>query len=159
MGRVVSSDQLEAALAEARGAGLRVVLTNGVFDLLHPGHLAYLREARALGDLLVVGVNADESVRRLKGPSRPLLPEADRAEMVAALEPVDLVTVFTELRAGELLRRVRPAIYVKGGDYRPDTLPEAPAAAELGAEVRLISFRPGYSTTGLLQRIRESPGE
>lgn len=159
MGRVVSSDELDAALEQARVSGLRIVLTNGVFDLLHPGHLAYLREARGLGDLLVVGVNADDSVRRLKGPTRPLVPEADRAEMLAALEPVDLVTVFPELRADELLRRVRPAIYVKGGDYQPDNLPEAPAAAELGAEVRLIRYRPGHSTTSLLRRIREMPDE
>jgi rfaE bifunctional protein nucleotidyltransferase chain/domain len=155
MGRVVGIAELDSELAAARERGLRVVLTNGCFDLLHPGHLHYLRLAREQGDLLVVGVNADDSVRRLKGPGRPLVADVDRAELLAALEPVDLVVIFPELRADELLRRVRPAVYVKGGDYRPETLPEAPAAAEVGAEVRLISYLSGYSTTGLMERIRE----
>jgi rfaE bifunctional protein nucleotidyltransferase chain/domain len=154
MGRVVGRAELDAELSDARERGLRVVLTNGVFDLLHPGHLYYLRQAREQGDLLVVGVNADASVRRLKGADRPLVGENDRAELLAALEPVDLVIVFAEPRADDLLRSVRPAIYVKGGDYSPETLPEAETAAEVGAELRLIQYRPGYSTSALLQKIR-----
>jgi rfaE bifunctional protein nucleotidyltransferase chain/domain len=130
-----------------------VVLTNGVFDLLHVGHLRYLRAARALGDLLVVGLNADSSVRALK-PGRPLVPEAQRAELLAALEPVDLVTVFQEATADELLRLVRPAIYAKGGDYTPESLPEAPTAREVGAEVRLIPVVEGWSTTSLLAKLQ-----
>jgi rfaE bifunctional protein nucleotidyltransferase chain/domain len=159
MGRVVGALELQTDLDRAREEGKRVVLTNGCFDLLHPGHLSYLRRARDMGDVLVVGVNDDDTVRKLKGPERPLLPEADRAEMLAALEPVDLVIIFRELRADELIREVRPDFYVKGGDYSPETLPEAPTAAEVGAQVRLVSYLPGYSTTALLSRIRGSTPE
>jgi rfaE bifunctional protein nucleotidyltransferase chain/domain len=156
VGRVVGLAELDSELARARDGGLRVVLTNGCFDLLHPGHLSYLRRAKEQGDLLVVGVNGDDSVRVLKGPGRPLVAEADRAELLAALEPVDLVTVFTDLRADALLRAVRPDVYVKGGDYSPSTLPEAPTAAELGVAVRLLAYVPGYSTSELIRRIREA---
>jgi rfaE bifunctional protein nucleotidyltransferase chain/domain len=157
-GRFVGEAELETALMEAREAGRAVVLTNGAFDVLHPGHLGYLREARGLGDLLVVGVNTDESVTRLKGPGRPLVAEADRAEMLAALEPVDLVVLFSEPRADELIRRVRPDLYVKGGDYSPESLPEWDTTAELGVGVRLIEYKRGYSTTALLARMRETEG-
>jgi len=159
VGRVVGALELQTELDRAREEGKRVVLTNGCFDLLHPGHLSYLRRARDMGDVLVVGVNDDDTVRKLKGPERPLLPEADRAEMLAALEPVDLVVIFRELRADELIREVRPDFYVKGGDYSPETLPEAPTAADVGAQVRLVSYLPGYSTTALLSRIRGSTPE
>jgi rfaE bifunctional protein nucleotidyltransferase chain/domain len=156
MGRYVGEAELETALARAREEGQTVVLTNGAFDLLHPGHLGYLREARRLGDLLVVGVNTDDSVTRLKGPGRPLVAEDDRAQMLAALEPVDLVVLFPEPRADDLIRRVRPDLYVKGGDYSPESLPEADTAAELGIAVRLIDYRRGYSTTALIDRMREN---
>ncbi|MHB8509081.1 MAG: adenylyltransferase/cytidyltransferase family protein [Candidatus Dormibacteria bacterium] len=158
MGRVVGDAELETELGVARGRGLRVVLTNGVFDLLHPGHLQYLRQARDLGDLLVVGINGDDSVRLLKGAERPLVGELDRADLVAALEPVGLAVIFPEVRADDLIRRVRPDVYVKGGDYTPDTLPEAPTAAQLGAEVRVLKYLPGRSTTDLIRRIRALPG-
>lgn len=158
MGRYVGEAELETALARAREEGKTVVLTNGAFDLLHPGHLGYLREARRLGDVLVVGVNTDDSVTRLKGPGRPLVAEDDRAELVAALEPVDLVVLFPEPRADDLIRRVRPDLYVKGGDYSPESLPEAGTAAELGIEVRLIDYRRGYSTTALINRMRDTGG-
>lgn len=158
MGRLVGEAELETALARAREEGKTVVLTNGAFDVLHPGHLGYLREARGLGDLLVVGVNTDDSVTRLKGPGRPLVAEEDRGEMLAALEPVDLVVLFPEPRADDLIRRVRPDVYVKGGDYSPESLPEADTAAELGIEVRLIDYRRGYSTTALIERMRENGG-
>jgi rfaE bifunctional protein nucleotidyltransferase chain/domain len=154
MGRVVGMAELETELENARAGGRRVVLTNGCFDLLHPGHLAYLRRARELGDLLVVGVNSDDSVRVLKGADRPLVAEADRAELLAALEPVDLAVIFPELRADALLRAVHPDVYVKGGDYSPDTLPEAPTAAELGVQLRLLAYQSGYSTSALIRRIR-----
>jgi rfaE bifunctional protein nucleotidyltransferase chain/domain len=158
VGKVVGRAELETELADARERDLRIVLTNGVFDLVHAGHLYYLRQAREQGDMLIVGVNADDSVRRLKGPDRPLVAEADRAELVAALAPVDLVVIFGEPRADELLREVRPAIYVKGGDYRAGTLPEAETAAQVGAELRFISYRPGYSTSALIERIRSGQG-
>ncbi|MEA2682791.1 MAG: D-beta-D-heptose 7-phosphate kinase / D-beta-D-heptose 1-phosphate adenosyltransferase [Chloroflexota bacterium] len=158
MGRFVGEAELETALADVRERGQTVVLTNGAFDLLHPGHLGYLREAKRLGDVLVVGVNTDDSVTRLKGPGRPLVAEEDRAEMLAALEPVDLVVLFSEQRADDLIRRVRPDLYVKGGDYSPESLPEADTAAELGIDVRLIDYRRGYSTTALVERMRENEG-
>jgi rfaE bifunctional protein nucleotidyltransferase chain/domain len=156
MGRVVGDAELETELAAAGQRGDRVVLTNGCFDLLHPGHLHFLREARSLGDLLVVGVNSDDAALRLKGPGRPLVADVDRAELLAALEPVDLVVIYPELRAVELIGRVHPSLYVKGGDFSPDTLPEAPAAAALGVDVRVIEYRRGYSTAGQLRRAREA---
>ena len=155
MGRFVGDAELDTALREARETGKRVVLTNGCFDILHPGHLGYLRESRRLGDVLVVGVNTDDAALRLKGPGRPLMAAEDRAEMLAALEPVDLVVLFGELRADELMRRVQPDVYVKGGEYSPDSLPEAETAAELGIEVRMIEYWRGYSTTALLHKIME----
>jgi rfaE bifunctional protein nucleotidyltransferase chain/domain len=139
------------ALREAR---VRLVFTNGCFDLLHPGHVAYLEAARGLGDALVVGLNSDASVRRLKGPGRPINPEGDRVAMLAALRAVDAVVVFDEDTPVRLLREVAPAVYVKGGDYRIEDLPEAEVAREIGAEVRILPFEPGYSTTTLLERIR-----
>lgn len=156
MGRVVGDEELATELEAAAERGERVVLTNGCFDLLHPGHLRFLREARGLGNLLVVGVNSDDAALRLKGPGRPLVADVDRAELVAALEPVDLAVIYPELRADGLIRRLRPAVYVKGGAFGPDTLPEAPAAAELGVEVRVIPYQHGYSTAGQLQRAREA---
>ena len=130
------------------------VFTNGVFDLLHVGHLRYLQAARALGDRLVLGVNADASVRRLKGPSRPLISEDERAEMLAGLACVDYVTIFDEPTADALLQAFKPQIYAKGGDYTPDTLPEAPTVRAYGGEIRLVDFVPGRSTTGLVDRIQ-----
>ena len=131
-----------------------MVFTNGCFDLLHPGHVSYLQSARSLGDALVVGLNSDASVSRLKGPLRPVVPERDRAIMLAALESVDAVVVFTEDTPERLLRELKPAVYVKGGDYRIEDLPEAEVAAEIGAEVRVLPFKPGYSTTALIEKIR-----
>jgi rfaE bifunctional protein nucleotidyltransferase chain/domain len=129
------------------------VFTNGVFDLMHMGHVRYLQQARGLGDCLVVGVNADDSVRRLKGPKRPLLPERERAQLLAALSVVDYVTVFEEDTPEELIRVLRPNVHVKGGDYRPDDLPEAAAVREGGGEVRILPFLPGRSSTGLIEEI------
>src|SRR5262245_5954529 len=128
----------------ARAGGQRIVLTNGVFDLLHVGHLRYLRLARAEGDLLVVGVNADGAVRK---PARPLVPDIERAELVAALEPVDFAVIFSEPTADELLRSVRPDVYVKGADYRVATLPEAATAAEIGARLVFVPLVAGHSSS------------
>ncbi len=134
-----------------------MVFTNGCFDLLHPGHVSYLRSARALGDALVVGLNSDASVKRLKGPERPVVPEGDRAAVLVALESVDAVVVFEEDTPVRLLRELKPAVYVKGGDYRIEDLPEAKVAAKIGAEVRILPFEPGYSTTALIERIKNVP--
>jgi len=131
-----------------------VVFTNGCFDLLHPGHVSYLWAARSLGDALVVGLNSDASIKKLKGPSRPVVPEGDRALVLSALVPVDAVVVFGEDTPVRLMRELRPAVYAKGGDYRIEDLPEAKVAAEIGAEVNLLPFEPGYSTTALIERIK-----
>jgi rfaE bifunctional protein nucleotidyltransferase chain/domain len=142
-------------ISELREAGGRVVFTNGCFDLLHPGHVSYLRAARSLGDALVVGLNSDASVRRLKGPPRPVVPEKDRATMLAALESVDAVVIFAEDTPVRLIRELKPAVYVKGGDYRIEDLPEANVAADIETEIRIIPFEPGYSTSALIERIKD----
>jgi rfaE bifunctional protein nucleotidyltransferase chain/domain len=154
--KILERAPLLRALDVARAAGRRVVLTNGCFDLLHVGHARYLGQAAALGDVLVVAVNADDSVRALKGPGRPLVPAAERAELLAALAAVDYVTIFPELTVEALLRATRPDVWVKGGDYRPDDLIEAPVARAVGAEVRMLDLQPGRSTSGLLAQIRAS---
>jgi D-beta-D-heptose 7-phosphate kinase/D-beta-D-heptose 1-phosphate adenosyltransferase len=156
--KVLGWDALEERLAEERARGRRVVFTNGCFDVLHVGHTRYLEEARALGDLLVVGLNADSSVRGLKGPLRPIVPEADRAEMLAALGAVDYVVLFGQPTPEELIRRVRPDIHVKGGDYREEDLPEAPLIRSLGGEVRIMPLVEGRSTTDVVQTIVERYG-
>lgn len=134
-----------------------MVFTNGCFDLLHPGHVSYLRAARSLGDALVVGLNSDASIRKLKGSSRPVVPEADRATVLEALKPVDAVIIFDEDTPVRLLREVGPAVYVKGGDYRVEDLPEAEVADEIGAEVKILPFESGYSTTALIEKIKSTP--
>jgi rfaE bifunctional protein nucleotidyltransferase chain/domain len=132
-----------------------VVFTNGVFDILHRGHVAYLEQARALGGSLVVGLNSDASARGLgKGPDRPLNREEDRAAVLAALESVSLVTLFDEPTPVELLKRVKPQLYVKGGDYDIETLVETSVVRALGGDARALPFVDGYSTTALVQRIR-----
>ena len=126
------------------------MLTNGVFDLLHVGHLRYLRQARQTGDVLVVGVNADRAVVK---PGRPIVPEVERAELVAALEPVDYVVIFSELTADALLRQVRPHVYVKGADYSEATLPEAPTVREVGSQLAFVPLLEGHSTSALIARL------
>jgi rfaE bifunctional protein nucleotidyltransferase chain/domain len=168
-------------VAERRQAGARIVLTNGVFDLLHLGHVRYLQQARALGDALVIALNSDASTRLLKGPARPITPDAERAEVLAALSCVDVVTIFGERTAETLVAGVRPEIYAKGGDYAgaaaagtlqriepaalralPATaplferLPEAREVARYGGTLCLIPYVPGHSTSALIARIREA---
>lgn len=144
--------QREALAAQGR----RLVFTNGCFDLLHAGHVRYLQAARALGDALVVAVNGDASVRALKGPSRPIHPEEDRAEVLAALGCVDFVVLFDTERVTELVRAIRPHLYAKGGDYTAESLdPEERAALDaVGAEIRILPLVPGRSTTATLERMK-----
>ncbi len=158
-GKILAPDHLAAIADSLRTQGRKLVLTNGCFDLLHTGHVRYLQAARALGDALVVAINGDDSVRALKGEGRPLNTEHDRAEIVAALDCVSYVVIFPEVRVTSLLEKVRPAIYVKGGDYTPATLhPEERAALEkIGAEFRILSFEPGYSTSALVERMKKLP--
>ena len=153
--KVLTLDQLAQKAKEFRANGRKLVATNGCFDLLHVGHVRYLQAARSLGDALVVGVNGDASVRTLKGDSRPLTGEADRAEVLAALECVDFVAVFPEVRATAFLKRAQPVVYVKGGDYKPDTLDaeERAALEEMGTRIEIIPFEPGYSTSAVIDRM------
>jgi rfaE bifunctional protein nucleotidyltransferase chain/domain len=153
--KVVSVDELARVSNAFRAAGKRLVVTNGCFDLLHVGHVRYLQAARKLGDALAVAVNGDASVRALKGEGRPLNGENDRAEVLAALACVDYVAVFQEMRATRFLEQVQPAIYVKGGDYRPETLDakERAVLEKIGAEIRIIPFEAGYSTSRLIERM------
>lgn len=143
---------LTAELRRLRRQGCRVVFTNGCFDLLHPGHVRYLRAARRLGDVLVVALNDDASVRRLKGAGRPLVPADDRCEMIAALEMVDYVTVFGEDTPYETIRLLQPDVLVKGGDWAPDRIVGADLVRERGGRVRALRFAKGYSTTLLARR-------
>ena len=154
-GKILTLDEAAAFRAALRKEGRKVVATNGCFDLLHVGHLRYLTEARALGDFLWVGLNGDASVRELKGPGRPLVPEADRAELLAAWRMVDAVTVFPEVRATAFLRAVQPDVYVKGGDYTAATLDpgEGDALRACGARIELVKLVPGKSTTSLVQKM------
>lgn len=153
--KLVPFDELVDRVRELRRAGKKVVATNGCFDLLHAGHVRYLQRARELGDALVVGLNGDDAVRALKGKDRPLNTERDRALVLAALEAVDVVTVFAEPRATRFLAAVRPDVYVKGGDYTVDTLdPEERALLkEIGAKIDIVPLEPGYSTSQLVRRL------
>ena len=155
--KILSFSELDTRSAAIRSAGKRMVLTNGCFDLLHIGHVRYLQEARSLGDFLVVAVNGDESVRSLKGAGRPLNSEEDRAEVLAALECVDFVIIFPELRATQVIEASRPSIYVKGGDYTLESLDPGEVAAlkEAGAEIKTLSLVPGRSTSGLIERMQQ----
>ncbi len=156
---IYSLAELTPLRAAWRSAGLKVVLTNGVFDLLHVGHISYLMAARALGDRLIVAINSDESTRLLKGPLRPIVPAAERAAIIAALRCVDAVTIFTERTAETVVAALTPDLYVKGGDYSQGAtidetrLPEARVARMVGGEVQLLPFYEGYATTQLIERI------
>jgi D-glycero-beta-D-manno-heptose 1-phosphate adenylyltransferase len=156
--KVVELEDLSDRCEKLRSAGKKIVATNGCFDLLHVGHVRYLQAARALGDVLIVGLNGDGSVHELKGAGRPITTQSDRAEILAALACVDLVTIFPEIRATKFLAAVRPAVYVKGGDYTSETLDEEELTIlkEIDAAIRLIPFETGYSTSGLVEEICKS---
>jgi rfaE bifunctional protein nucleotidyltransferase chain/domain len=147
------------AVRKAQAAGRRAVFTNGCFDLLHRGHIRYLEQARSLGDLLVVAVNSDASVRQLKGPGRPAVPAAERAEVLAALAAVDLVLVFDELDPGRVIRAVRPDVLVKGGDWPVDKIVGADFVRSAGGSVRSLPYLKGASTTGLIRRLVSAAAE
>ena len=153
--KVVELEKLSDRCEMLRSAGKKIVATNGCFDLLHVGHVRYLQASRALGDLLIVGLNGDRSVHDLKGAGRPLMSQTDRAEILAALECVDLVTIFPDIRATRFLAAVRPSVYVKGGDYTAETLDEEERATlkEIEATIHLVPFETGYSTSGLIDQI------
>jgi D-beta-D-heptose 7-phosphate kinase/D-beta-D-heptose 1-phosphate adenosyltransferase len=152
---VLSRAAARDRVAAAQQAGRRVVFTNGCFDLLHPGHLSCLEGARRLGDVLVVGVNSDASVRALKGPERPVLTEAHRAAMLAGLRCVDVVVVFPEETPEELIRTLQPDVLVKGGDYDPATIVGADFVRGRGGQVKVLPLVPALSTTNILARQRD----
>ncbi len=151
--KIKKPEELAAIVAARQVSGERVVLTNGVFDILHVGHIRYLSEARALGDALAVAVNSDESVRGFKDPQRPIVPLAERMEMLASLSCVDYVTAFETRTPVPLIERVRPALYAKGGDYTEADLPEAKVVTGYGGEVRILSLVAGRSTTNIIARV------
>jgi D-beta-D-heptose 7-phosphate kinase/D-beta-D-heptose 1-phosphate adenosyltransferase len=157
-GTVVSLADAKRLVADLRRAGRRIVFTNGVFDLLHPGHLRYLKAARAQGDALIVGVNSDRSVRANKGPTRPVTPEAERAEILAALDPVDAVVVFDEETPAGIIQALQPDVLVKGADWPADQIVGRDTVEARGGRVILVPVEQGYSTTSLLERIKAEPG-
>jgi rfaE bifunctional protein nucleotidyltransferase chain/domain len=152
--KIISREGLHAILEEHRRAGRKIVFANGVFDLLHVGHVRYLQAARAEGDLLVVGINSDASTRKLKGDGRPILTERARATLVAALRAVDYVVIFDELDVNSLLRELQPDVHAKGTDYTADTVPEHELAAMLGIRVAIVGDPKQHSTRDLLARLR-----
>jgi D-glycero-beta-D-manno-heptose 1-phosphate adenylyltransferase len=151
--RVLERNRVIARVAIARKHGARVVLANGCFDLLHVGHVRYLEAARALGDLLVVGVNGDEQARRLKGEGRPYVPERERAEVVASLRAVDLVTIFHEPTVTELLLALRPEVHAKGTDYTEETVPEREVVRAYGGRVAIVGDPKDHSSTETIRKV------
>jgi D-glycero-beta-D-manno-heptose 1-phosphate adenylyltransferase len=152
--KIISFESLGNLSRVLKAQDRRIVTTNGCFDLLHLGHIEYLAEAKTLGDVLIVGLNSDASVKRLKGPSRPLNSELIRARQLAGLTSVDYITIFEEATPEEFLRQVHPHVHAKGGDYRVEDLPERHVVEEGGGEVRVLSLVPGYSTTGLIEKLK-----
>ncbi|HYY55845.1 MAG TPA: adenylyltransferase/cytidyltransferase family protein [Pyrinomonadaceae bacterium] len=157
--RILDRNRLIARVAIARRAGARIVLANGCFDILHVGHVRYLEGARALGDLLVVGINSDEQVRALKGEGRPLIPERERAEIIAALRAVDFVTIFQEATVEALLRAIRPEIHAKGTDYTEDSVPERDVVRSYGGRVAIVGDPKDHSTSEMISQLGGSGRE
>jgi len=153
--KIIAWDDLPAWRRQVRASGRKLVVTNGCFDLLHLGHVTYLENARNFGDALLIGVNGDAGVRELKGPTRPVNAETDRAAVLAALESITAVCIFPEKTATNFLAAAQPDIYVKGGDYTLETLnqDERRAVESAGGKIVLVPFVPGKSTTGLLEKI------
>ena len=152
---LISTDDIAAFCEVLRKGGKKVVFTNGCFDILHAGHVTYLEKARSFGDCLVLGLNTDASVRANKGPSRPINSELDRAKVVGSLKAVDYVVLFGEQTAEKLIAKVKPDVYVKGGDYTLDTLPEAKIVMGYGGKVEFVTMVEGRSTTNVIQKIKQ----
>ena len=153
---ILDAAGLERFIRDVRGEGKRIVFTNGVFDILHPGHVRYLQAARGHGDLLIVGLNSDASVRRNKGPERPINPEHERAEVLAALACVDAVSIFDDDTPGDIIRRVQPDILVKGSDWPADQIVGRDTVEARGGRVILEPVEQGYSTSGIIEKARRS---
>jgi D-glycero-beta-D-manno-heptose 1-phosphate adenylyltransferase len=153
--KILSTDEMLNERERLRASGRRLVFTNGVFDLLHVGHVRYLAQARALGDALVVGINSDRSVRELKGPNRPVFVQAERAEILASLKHVDYVTIFDEVSPRRLIATLLPDVLVKGGDYQLDQIHGREEVEAAGGRVISLPFVPGASTTAVLERMKK----
>src|SRR5688572_5935541 len=151
--RILNRDELSRRIEQARSTGARIVLANGCFDVLHVGHVRYLAGARELGEVLVVGINSDEQVARLKGPGRPVMPAAERAELVASLESVTYVTVFNEPTVEQLLLTLKPDVHAKGTDYTEETVPERAVVRSYGGRVAIVGDPKDHSTSAILTRI------
>lgn len=151
---IATREEAKRIVSERRAAGRRVVFTNGVFDLLHPGHVRYLAEARAHGDCLIVGINSDRSVRAIKGPERPIVPEAERAEVLSALACVDAVCIFDELTPKEIITDLQPDVLVKGADWAADEIVGRDVVEARGGRVVRITVARGYSTTNIVERMK-----
>ena len=151
---ILDRDTLVARLTNEKAGGSRIVLANGCFDILHAGHVRYLEGARALGDVLVVGINSDEQVARLKGAGRPILPERERAELVASLQAVDLVTIFPEPTVTELLLAIKPDVHAKGTDYTEETVPERDVVRSFGGRVAIVGDPKDHSTSEILKKVK-----
>jgi len=151
--RIIDRSEMITAVETARSQGKRIVFANGCFDVLHAGHVRYLEAARALGDILIVAVNSDEQAGRLKGAGRPLLPQDQRAEIVAALDAVDLVTIFDEPTVTELLLALKPDIHAKGTDYTEETVPEHDVVRSFGGQVAIVGDSKNHSSSEMIERV------
>lgn len=156
MGEVIGIEELRQLIEGSRSGGLKIVFTNGVFDILHAGHLEYLKRSKKLGDILIVGVNTDESVKTIKGPSRPFNREEDRAALLAGFECVDYVTLFAETTPINLISLLKPDLLVKGADYSMDEIVGKDVVESSGGEVKLIPFKEGFSTNSLIDKIKSA---
>ena len=153
--KLLTREQLRERVGQWRAAGEQIILTNGVFDLLHVGHVRYLEAAKREGDVLVVAINSDASARKLKGPGRPIVPESERAELVAALGCVDYVTIFDEPTVEPLIRALAPVVHCKGTDYTPESVPERDAVRETGGRVAIVGDPKDHATRDLIRLIQE----
>jgi len=154
MKQVVGREELVAIIAEQKSSGKKVVLANGCFDLFHVGHIRYLEGAKAAGDFLIVAVNSDEQVVKQKGEGRPFMPENERAEIIAALRCVDLVTIFPEPTVAEVIRSIKPDFHAKGTDYTSDSVPEKDIVAEVGGKVIIVGDPKDHSSSDMLRKMR-----
>ena len=156
MGKIIDREKIANVVEELRAKGKKIVFTNGCFDIIHLGHIRYLREAKSKGDVLIIGLNSDESVRKIKGEKRPIMEQEERAEILASLEMVDFVVIFDETAPDELIKLIRPDVHIKGGDYQsPDELPEAELVRSLGGEVIIAGGVEGKSTSNIIKTIVE----
>ena len=153
-GKIATVEELKAVVAAAKSQEKKVVFTNGCFDILHAGHLHLLREAKRLGDILIVALNGDGSVKKIKGPQRPLLPQAERAELIASLEMVDYVTIFDETEPYNLIMELKPDVLAKGGDWPQDKIVGGHVVEKNGGRVAVIPYLKGHSTTDIIERMR-----